>query len=45
MYVEGDVLANDIEMMLVGYSEGEWQRFVPSSMYSISEAIKNHKFI
>ncbi len=40
MYVEGDVLGNDIEMMLVGYSEGEWQRFVPSSMYSISEAIK-----
>lgn len=40
MYTGGDVLANDIEMMLVGYSNGEWQRFVPSSMHSISEAIK-----
>ncbi len=40
MYVEGNVLPNDIEMMLIGYSKGEWQRFVPSSAYPISEAIK-----
>lgn len=40
MYVNGDVLVNDIEMMLVGYTTGEWQRFVPSSLHSISEAIK-----
>lgn len=36
----GNAITNDIEMLIIGHEKGAWQRFVPSSAYPISEAIK-----
>lgn len=36
----GDVLTNDVEMVLIGYSTNEKQYFVPSSNRNVSLAIR-----